>query len=92
MAPVLPSGDAATVSPSVNNAPVKIPSGSMAIPSGDKPVTTRRRGHRKKPKTTPASTTSSSATSNDDDSDSPNGGDTAKEAIKRAIRAILNRQ
>ena len=42
--PVLPSGDATTAIPSVNNALPKGSGGSMGIPSGEK-LTTKRRGH-----------------------------------------------
>jgi hypothetical protein len=87
VAPVLPSGDATTVSPSVNNELPKVPGGSMAIPGEDKP-STKRRGHgRRKTKTTPATTTNSAASSDDEP-----GEYAAKAAIKRVIRALFNRQ
>jgi len=88
--PVPPSGDATTVSPVVNNAPVKISGGSMAVPNADTLTVKGRR--RKKPKTTPATTTGSTTASNDDEEGSSNGQDAVKEAIKRVVRALLNRQ
>ncbi len=92
MAPVLPSGDATTAIPSVNNPLPKISGGSMAIPSGDKPATKRRPLSRKKTSTTLATVIAAAVSSNDDEPELSNGEDAAKAAIKRVIRTLVNRQ
>ncbi|CAF2477591.1 unnamed protein product [Rotaria sp. Silwood2] len=91
--PVLPSGGVTTAIPSVNNDLSKVPGGSMDVSSGDK-LSTRRRGRSRK-KTTPVSVTTISsvaAPSNDDEQEPSNTEDAAKAAIKRVIRALVNRQ
>jgi len=92
VAPVLPSGDATTAIPSMNNPLPKISGGSMAIPSGDKPTTKRRAHSRKKTTTTLANVIAAAVLSNDDEPELSNGEDAAKVAIKRVIRALVNRQ
>ena len=96
VAPAIPSGGAPATMPSVNNAIAKEPgSGSLVIASGDK-LTTRRRGHSRKKTTTTTSGTTVNAVvaTNDDEQGSAiaDGTEAAKAAIKRVIRAILNRQ
>ncbi|CAF3499156.1 unnamed protein product [Rotaria sp. Silwood1] len=95
VAPVLPSGGVTTTIPSVNNGLPKVPGGSMNVASGDRP-STKRRFRTGRPKTTPTislTTTSPVVTSsNDDEQEQSNTEDAAKAAIKRVIRALVNRQ
>ncbi|CAF3465442.1 unnamed protein product [Rotaria sp. Silwood1] len=95
VAPVLPSGGVTTTIPSVNNGLPKVPGGSMNVASGNRP-STKRRFRTGRPKTTPTisvTTTSPVVTSsNDDEQEQSNTEDAAKAAIKRVIRALVNRQ
>lgn len=92
VASVLPSGEATTAIPTVNNQLPKVSGGSMGMPSGDKPAA-RRRGRKK---TTTPSTNDIAAgktpASNDDEAELSNGEEASKRAIKRVIRALINRQ
>ncbi|CAF3472839.1 unnamed protein product [Rotaria sp. Silwood1] len=94
VAPVLPSGGVTTTIPSVNNGLPKVPGGSMNVASGDRP-STKRRFRTGRPKTTPTISLTTSpvvTSSNDDEQEQSNTEDAAKAAIKRVIRALVNRQ
>jgi hypothetical protein len=92
VAPVLPSGDATTVIPVMADPLTKVSGGSMAIPSANK-LTTKRSGKGRRKTTTLASIASETATpSIEEELEIPNGDDAAKAAIKRVIRALVNRQ
>ncbi|CAF1044980.1 unnamed protein product [Adineta ricciae] len=95
--PDLPSGDVTTSAPSVNDLSVKVAGGSMGISSGDsKALPNKHRGTRKKTSTTAATIVDASvataASSVKDDDGKSNADDVTKRAMKRVIRAILNRQ
>ncbi len=93
MTNVLPTGGTTTVIPSVNNALPKGSGGSMGIQSGEK-LTTRRRAHSRKKITTTtlATAVNPAASSNDDEQGTSNGEEAALVAMKRVIRALVNRQ
>ncbi|CAF0836419.1 unnamed protein product [Rotaria sordida] len=96
VAPVLPSGGVTTAIPSANNDLPKAPDGLVDIPGSDKP-STKRRGRTSRKKTTVALVTTTSSVvvavpSNDNEQEQSNTEDAAKAAIKRVIRALVNRQ
>ena len=97
VAPDLPSGDVTTSVPSVNDPAVKVAGGSMGISSGDsKALPNKHRGTRKRTSTTAATivdvSVATAASSVKDDDGKSNVDDVTKRAMKRVIRAILNRQ
>ena len=92
VASVLPPSDVTTAIPSMNIVAQKGSGGSRINASGQR-LTTRRRAH-SRTKSTPATTSSATVVvANDDEQETSNvGEEEAKEAIKRVIRALVNKQ
>ncbi|CAF1940790.1 unnamed protein product [Rotaria magnacalcarata] len=93
--PALPSGGVTTAVPSASGESTKLPGGSKDSLSGDKPTKKPRGSRRPKSKPTPVATTPSSgataAASSDGEPEPSEADDATKEAIKRVIRALVNR-
>ncbi|CAF4399882.1 unnamed protein product [Rotaria socialis] len=93
--PALPSGGVTTAVPSASGE--SIPGGSKDSLNGDKPTKKPRGSRRPKSKPTPVATTPSSGAtatatpSSDGEPEPSEADDSTKEAIKRVIRALVNR-